>query len=195
MVTGEGMHVGDDTGIGYQKDGSDFDHKAKRESRLRAGARIEWRMSIEEGGAENAVGDGGREESDSMDGGSGKSTASTNAFKFASFSFSASSAMAGLSGMGALFLQRAGFGAMLSPFSNALSISSCLTATNRRFPISLWKLSKPQCSTNATSMSAGRKLEPDRVAYPIVAFEHQHCHEYLVRCVLLWVIDGAFGQR
>jgi hypothetical protein len=118
-ATESGMHAGDDTMIGFQNVGSDFDHRAKRESRSRAGARIEWRISIDESGAEKALGDGDLVEANGVGGGSGKSTVPTNAFRFASSTASASSAIAGLSGIGALSVQIAGFGEMLSPLSKA----------------------------------------------------------------------------
>jgi hypothetical protein len=75
-----------------------------------------------------------------------------NAFRFASSTFSASNAMAGLSGIGPLLVQMAGFREMLSPLSNAFSISSCLTATSRRFSYLAFEILK----------SLGARLTPLR---------------------------------
>jgi hypothetical protein len=108
-------------------------------------------MLIDESGAEKDLGDGDLEASKGVDGGSGKSIVAINAFRFASSTVSASSAIAGLCGIGALLVQITGFGEMLSPLSNAFLINSCLTAIKRRFHISLSKFSEPLCSTNATA--------------------------------------------
>jgi len=51
-ATESGMQAEVDTVMGCQNVGRDFGHRAKRESRWSAGARIEWRMSIDESGAE-----------------------------------------------------------------------------------------------------------------------------------------------
>jgi hypothetical protein len=76
-----------------------------------------------------------------VEGGSGKSTVWTKAFRFTSFAVSGSTAMAGLCGIKALLVQRAEFGKILSLLSRAFLMSSCLTASNRRFEVSLWKFS------------------------------------------------------
>lgn len=151
-ATESGMHDRGDTGIGCQSVGSHFGHRAKRESRSSASVSIEWRMSIDQSGAEKEPLDGDLYEAKGVEGGSGKSTVWTKAFRFASFAVSGSTAMAGLCGIKALLVQIAGFGEILSPLSKAFLMSSCLTASNRCFEVSLCKFSEPLCSTNATAL-------------------------------------------